>query len=154
MDTKFTAKSLHAVDIHREKYLRRCQKYMAAPCRKFANSLTLTCVDLRHQSLGYYSLKVICGTINTNIFIKELILKGNRVHDRLSIDLYRLLRNNSHLKTIDLSDNQLSDKGFEKIGDGLEENNTLLKLNLSGKLLLQVSFKNIKILKAFNVLIF
>ena len=133
METKLTAKSLHAIDVHREKYLSRCQKYMTAPCRKFADSLTLTCVDLRHQSLGYHSLKVICRTINTNIFIKELILQGNRADDRLSIDLYRLLRNNSHLEKIDLSENQFSDKGFEKIGDGLEENNTLLKLNLSGK---------------------
>ena len=116
-----------------QKYANACTHLQVIPCRRVMTSLTLTSIEVTYQALSYRDVKAMLNVLRSNTFVKSLVLRGNRVNDDLARDFYRFLRGNSCLELLDLSENELGNNSFALIGESIEENNTLLELNLSSR---------------------
>ena len=118
---------------HTEEYAKTCRKLkIPAPCRRFMESLTLRTIEVSYQSLSDIDVKVMLITLQANVYVKNLVLRGNRIGDKLAQHLFRFLKKNSCIQVLDLSQNELSNFTFVKLGEAVEENSTLTELSLSG----------------------
>ena len=118
-----------------EEYTTMCKKLkIPTPCRRFMESLTLQTIEVSHQSLSSVDVKAMLLTLQENVYVKKLVLRGNRIGDELAHHLFRFLKINSSLQVLDLSENQLSNHTFVLLGEVIEENSTLTELTLSGNI--------------------
>ena len=95
-------------------------------------SLTLRTIEVSYQSLSDIDVKAMLITLQANVYVKNLVLRGNRIGDKLAQHLFRFLKKNSCIQVLDLSQNELSNFTFVKLGEAVEENSTLTELSLSG----------------------
>ena len=94
-----------------------------------SRSTTLRVLHLRNISIGKLHAGAISWTIKQSKTLRELVLSSceidDNVMDRIGLAL-------GSLETLDLSGNQVGDKGVASIAQGLLTNTTLRKIDLSG----------------------
>ncbi|XP_043119158.1 protein phosphatase 1 regulatory subunit 37 [Puntigrus tetrazona] len=102
--------------------------YAAQALSKALLTSRLTVLHLENTCLSGKPLFTLVGALKRNVALQELYLCENKLNAyQDSMQLGDLLKYNSTLKTLDLSNNTVSDSGLEEICDALSSQKTGLR---------------------------
>ena len=109
----------------------------------FLSSVTLTAnnnkvftVDLNSCSLGDAGTKNLMSGISRHIIVPHnthlgIVLRSNEIHEEGASHIAEVLHNTSIVSALWLGVNPIGDKGLQTIFNGLKQNNTLKRLDVS-----------------------
>ncbi|KAK4473332.1 hypothetical protein MN116_004494 [Schistosoma mekongi] len=105
-------------------------------CRLLAihlqNHLTLNCLNLSHNLIGYRGVRALSKLLSGNNRITSLNLTNNRLKSSSGLSIaYALTQSTCLLVQLNLHMNKLQDEGGVAIAKALIQNSTLKELNLS-----------------------
>ncbi|KAF9964022.1 hypothetical protein BGZ70_007028 [Mortierella alpina] len=92
---------------------------------------SLTCLYLRHHSIGDKGAQVISEALKTHSTLTTLYLEGNAIGANGAQALTEALKINSTLITLDLRSNSIEVNGAQALAEALKTNSTLISLNLN-----------------------
>ncbi|KAG7226211.1 hypothetical protein INR49_002905, partial [Caranx melampygus] len=105
--------------------------YPALSLSKALVTSRLTVLHLHNAQLSGMPLYTLVGALKANRSLQELHLPNNQLNSyQDSLQLGDLLRYNTTLKTLELSNNAVADAGFEELCDGLRWQTAGLKVLL------------------------
>ena len=94
------------------------------------NAPHLTVLDVENRQLIDLEMLKIFEALGTNSTVTELKLAHNSC-DEAVLELCQVLRTNRSITKVDISSNDIHDKGVSALGEMLKTNSTLKELNLS-----------------------
>ena len=89
---------------------------------------TKSVVDLSNLDMGPEEIKVIAPRFTNDTLVKTLNLSNNQLRSEGTIILCKALETNKRLRFLDMSGNHIGIEGFEALGNLLEVNKSIVEM--------------------------
>ncbi|XP_052251427.1 leucine-rich repeat-containing protein 74B-like [Dreissena polymorpha] len=115
----------------RQSYSRICGLEQITPCGSFQRQISDTVADISNSMLGPLDIKCICVALSNNVCIKELDLSGNDLSDKGAVYLAEALHENYTIDDLSVSECSISLDGLRDLCSILLEMKPMKRIDIS-----------------------